>query len=117
MKGIFFPEVGEVSGTVTLNESGLGRIIVNIYNISNALVSRVITESDGYFSYIGLVPGKYKAQVDQAQLLKLHMTSSPFSTTFTIKSSKEGDVVEGLKFILYKKDVTEHLNDQPEMPD
>ncbi len=102
--------VGEVSGTVYLqgkNLAGLSRIIVNIYNSNAVLVSRVITEADGYFSYLGLAPGKYSAVVDKVQLLKLKMVSSPVNAVFTIKSSKEGDVAEGLKFVLQSIDITE----------
>lgn len=104
--------VGEVSGTVVQKGkglAGLGRIIVNIYNSDAALVNRVITESDGYFSYLGLAPGKYTARVDEAQLLKLNLISSPANTSFTIKLSKEGDVVEGLRFILDNKEVAEKI--------
>lgn len=94
--------LGEVSGKVLLKDkglTGLGRIIVNIYNSDAALVSRLLTESDGYFNYLGLVPGKYTAQVDKAQLLKLNMLSSPVNT-FIIKSDEEGDVADGLRFVL-----------------
>lgn len=108
--------LGEVSGTVFLKGkglTGLGRIIVNIYNSGAEIISRVITESDGYFSYLGLSPGSYYAVVDKAQLTKLKMTSSPLNTSFTIKASREGDVVEGLKFILYSVDIAGN-NDQPE---
>jgi hypothetical protein len=58
--------VGEVSGTVYLNDgkakSGIGRMIVNIYNNRAKLVAKMLTETDGYFSYIGLTPGKYNVR-------------------------------------------------------
>lgn len=102
--------LGEVSGMVFLKGkglTGLGRIIVNIYNSNAEIVTRVITESDGYFSYLGLPPGNYYALVDRAQLSKLQMTSSPVNTSFTIKSCMEGDVVEGLKFSLSSVKIAE----------
>lgn len=80
---------------------------MNIYNSDAELVSRVITESDGYFSYLGLAPGKYTARVDEAQLLKLNIVTSESDTYFTIKSGKEGDVVEGLQLILIKEEHNE----------
>lgn len=97
--------MGEVSGTVYLRDTtghqkGLGQIIVCIYNKHSDLVARVLTESDGYFNYLGLPPGKYKAQVDKEQLHKLHMNALPISIPVIITANKEGDVIEGLEFVL-----------------
>ena len=95
--------MGEVSGTVYLKndkgESGLGRIIVNIYDSNSNLIAHTLSEPDGYFTFASLLPGDYSATIDTAQLLKLNMTSTqPLS--FTIKLSKEGDIADGLKFKL-----------------
>jgi len=96
--------VGEVTGTVYLGGSGgqkgQGRIIVNFYRSDSTLVARTLTEADGYFSYLGLVPGEYEATIDTAQLNKLHMTASPSSLPFTISAGLDGDVVDGLEFVL-----------------
>ncbi|MEJ7738949.1 MAG: hypothetical protein WKF97_16105 [Chitinophagaceae bacterium] len=103
--------VGEVSGTVLLRAkslTGLGRMIIKIYNSDAVLVSRVISESDGYFSYLGLAPGNYTARIDQAQLLKLHMVAAEVNASFTITPGREGDVVDGLRFIVYTEEVTEN---------
>lgn len=93
---------GEVSGTVNQKtnkgDNGIARIIVNIYS-GNTVVARVLTESDGYFNYIGLAPGQYSARIDESQLSTIHMASSP-AIFFSIKRSREGDVVDGLKFII-----------------
>ncbi|MEP7166102.1 MAG: hypothetical protein ABI741_15470 [Ferruginibacter sp.] len=95
--------VGEVSGTVYLKnikgKNGLGRIIVNFYNSDNVLVGKTLTEDDGYFSFIEFAPGHYTARVDLVQLQKLKMISSP-SISFNILSNKDGDVKDGLQFIL-----------------
>ena len=95
--------VGEVSGTVSLKtnkkENGIARIIVNIYNSDSVVIARVLSESDGYFTYVGLAPGSYTAGIDEEQLSRLHMTASP-KISFKIKSGREGDVVDGLKFII-----------------
>lgn len=93
--------MGEVSGNVNIKtaakENGLGRMIINIFDSNLHLVAHVLSEQDGYFTFIGLPPGNYTAEVDKAQLTKLHMTaSSPVS--FKINSTKDGDVVDGLKF-------------------
>lgn len=96
--------VGEVTGTVYSEnnkvQSGLGRIIVNFYKSDSTLAARTITEADGYFSFMGLVPGNYTARVDKSQLDKLSLSAIPSDLPFTIKKTKEGDLVTGLKFIL-----------------
>ena len=95
--------MGEVSGTVYLKndkgESGLGRIIVNIYDSNSNLIAHTLSEPDGYFTFAGLQPGNYIASADTSQLSKLNMSSSP-QLSFTIKLSKEGDIADGLKFKL-----------------
>ena len=103
--------VGEVSGSVLLNDNnstnGLGRVIVNLYNMKSTLIAKVLTESDGYFSYSGLAPGKYSASIDETQLAKLKMSVSKSKIAFTIKSNIEGDVQDGLEFVLRKNKKTE----------
>jgi hypothetical protein len=95
--------VGEASGKVSLDENkglaALGRIIVNIYNRDSVLVSHMLTESDGFFDFVGLVPGEYIARVDIAQLTKLQMVSSP-ALSFKISQNIDGDIVNNLEFIL-----------------
>lgn len=95
---------GEVSGIVNKQanqiETGIGRIIVNIYNAKDSvIVTKILSESDGYFSFSGLAPGNYIATIDKEQLLTLHMLSSP-PLSFKIKQGRDGDVVEGLKFVI-----------------
>jgi hypothetical protein len=98
--------VGEVSGTVFLNNSndlkGLGRIIVNILNKDSECVAKLLTEGDGYFSYVGLIPGNYTAILETSQLEKLNLQStSPIP--FSIISNVDGDVISDLRFVLQKK--------------
>lgn len=96
--------VGEVSGMVYYKENGsqtgLGRIIINIFR-DKVLVTRVLSEPDGFFTFMGLQPGNYKAWVDSAQLSKLNMESTA-PLAFSINDSKEGDVKDGLQFICGK---------------
>jgi len=53
--------VGEAAGMVYIERPaglrGQGRVIVNFYQDDMVHVSRVLSESDGYFSFIGLKPG------------------------------------------------------------
>lgn len=98
--------VGEVAGNVILKNAkgsdGLGRMIVNIYDSKSKLVTRLLTEMDGYFSYMGLAPGSYSASLDKDQLKKLKMTASA-NVPFVIKMNKEGDVVDGLEFAVQQQ--------------
>ncbi len=95
---------GEVSGTVVINTmgtvKGLGRIIVDIMRPDSTRAARTLTESDGYFSYLGLAPGDYIAQIDGGQLKKLYLSNTPDGIPFTIQKSIDGDVADGLEFIL-----------------
>ena len=96
--------MGEASGTINVkannNTKGLGRIYVCFYRNNQTLVGRTLSEMDGYFSFMGLPPGKYAARVDSSQLTKIRMTASPELKWFKVKQSKEGDFVEGLDFTL-----------------
>lgn len=100
---------GEASGSVVLSNAkgnrGLGQIIVNFYNSNAILVGRTVTESDGYFSFMKLAPGAYTAQIDSTQLHKLQMASSP-ALSFKILSNKDGDVMDGLPFVLHSLKAT-----------
>ena len=99
--------VGELSGVIYLKEKenlkGLGRVMINIYNAKRDLIARTLSESDGYFSYLGLPTGNYTAEIDTAQLNKLGLISSPSTTAFQILNSSEGDIAESRDFILKDK--------------
>ncbi len=98
---------GEASGTVTIEKNGattgIGRMIVNFYNKNQKLAGRTLTEEDGYFSFLGLPPGKYNARIDSGQLRKLEMTSFPDSVNFNITANIEGDYVDGLDLTIKMK--------------
>ncbi|GAA4463471.1 hypothetical protein GCM10023093_12020 [Nemorincola caseinilytica] len=99
--------VGEVSGMVSKATSdvksdarGLGQVIVAIYNNKNELVARTVSESDGYFNYLGLKAGLYTVRVDPGQLAKLHLRSTPEFVPIVIKEGTDGDVADGVEFVL-----------------
>lgn len=98
---------GEATGTVELEENGirkgLGRIIVSFETGTRKAAGRVLSEEDGYFSFFGLSPGKYTVRIDTAQLAKLNMTARPDSITFEVAGGIDGDFVEGLDFVLTRK--------------
>lgn len=95
---------GEVAGTVQLQEDSaakpLARVVVSFFRKDFTLAGQVLTEQDGSFSFSGLAPGTYTAQISTEQLQKLQMKSLPWSLPFTISASRDGDFVDGLQFIL-----------------
>ncbi|MFZ4400308.1 MAG: OmpA family protein [Bacteroidales bacterium] len=100
--------VAEISGNVIFRsdskEEGLGRVIVNVFDKKDgSLAARIITESDGYVNHLGLLPGDYYAQIDSIQLFRLEMNAAPSRLDFTIKTIVEGDVFNGLDFVLTNK--------------
>jgi cell division septation protein DedD len=92
--------MGEASGNVTVGSRGQGRILVCFYRSDSTLAARTLTESDGYYSYLGLKPGNYTARIDPEQLKKIKMVSSPSSIPVKISHSFDGDIVEGIDFKL-----------------
>lgn len=87
--------MGEVSGLVVdadSNKAGIGRILVCIYDSNGVLISKVQSESDGYFSYFGLRPGNYTACIDSLQLLVLRKKTTTVS--FNILENEMGDIVD-----------------------
>lgn len=93
---------GEVAGKIKTKDSekNLGGIILHIYNTQSTLMASTVTEVDGYFSCLGLVPGKYFIQIDKVQLKRLQLTTAVDKIHFTIVPSQEGSVVDGLEFLL-----------------
>jgi hypothetical protein len=97
--------VGEVAGFIYDSEDGIGGIQINIFNEKEELVVSILSESDGYFSFLGLKSGNYSAQPDRLQLERLDMTEiAPIS--FNLKNGQDGDMVDNLEFVL--KDLSEN---------
>jgi len=96
--------MGEVNGWVYLKDEngtrGQGRILINIYTKSGSLVTKVMTERDGGFSYLGLAPGDYVARMDSAQIARLNWQAVPENIHFQIKPDYFGDIVYDLEFTI-----------------
>ena len=94
--------VGEASGQVYLREKntlrGQGRITIQFYKNDTVKISSTLSESDGYFSYMGLAPGDYTAIIDPEQMRKLNMTATPAFIPFTVEPSVDGDFIYDLEF-------------------
>jgi hypothetical protein len=96
--------MGEASGQVNVRTKGgvkgQGRILVNFYRSDGTFFAKTMTEIDGYFSFLGLPPGSYTVRIDAEQLQKLNMTATPDSIPFKIEKTLEGDVRDGLEFVI-----------------
>jgi hypothetical protein len=101
--------MGEVNGWVFMKEGtarkGLERMMVNFYSAATAAEEKVastITDYDGSFTYLGLAPGRYYAQIDSAQLSRLGLTASPEQIAFEIEPDVLGDIVDDLQLVVEK---------------
>jgi len=52
---------------------------------------------------MGIPPGKYIAYVDSAQLSILGASCDPPIRSFDVKITADGDYIEGMKFLLNKR--------------
>jgi len=99
---------GEVGGYLYAatagGKKGLGRVILHIYDENKKAVAKILTEQDGYFSYLGLLPGKYTIETDEQQLSKIEMLNISGLVTFTIKENMEGDIVDNLEIFIRDKE-------------
>lgn len=95
---------GEVSGQIVRmegdEEKGIGGIGITIYNEKGVEFARTKSEFDGYFSYMGLLPGKYTAKIDIEKVKELGMVTDKTSFNFTIVRNIEGSFVDDLMFKL-----------------
>jgi hypothetical protein len=105
-KHVYVPiiSVGEVSGMVYFKSGeilkGQSRVRLQIYDEKGDKIAETLSEFDGYFSYLGLKPGKYTVRVDETQLKNLNFKSLPAVHQITIKVSEYGDIVGDLTFTL-----------------
>ncbi|MBI3232659.1 MAG: hypothetical protein HYZ42_01220 [Bacteroidetes bacterium] len=106
IKKVYIPvkPMGEVEMKISLIKNGkvspAYRQIVYILDNNNKQVGKGLTEQDGTFSFMGLAPGKYKIQFDEKQLKGLGLSSNYPQTTFEIKTSAQGDFVDGIEITL-----------------
>jgi len=98
--------MGEVSGMVYRKENkqlmGTGGLKVVIYDLNDKLITSILSEPDGYFSFFGLKSGQYVAKIDSLQLENLQMVADPSYQTFEIDNGIDGAFVDTLEFVLQK---------------
>jgi hypothetical protein len=96
--------MSEASGSVYLKGSGgtkgQGRINVCFYREDGSQAGCALTDPDGYFSYMGLLPGTYTVRPDETQLKNLSMTALPEKAVINIEATREGIFLENLDFTI-----------------
>jgi hypothetical protein len=96
--------MSEASGSVYLKgnseSKGQGRINVCFYREDGTQVGCALTDPDGYYSFMGLLPGIYTVKPDETQLKHLFMSAFPEKAEIKIQSSREGVFLENLDFTL-----------------
>lgn len=102
-----FSVVGEISGMVQYltngQLSGASGLKINIYKNNTVFVTSILSQSDGYFSYLGLTSGTYSARIDTTQLQKLQLRAETKSTEFKIENGTYGAFIDNIEFILYNE--------------
>ena len=99
--------MGEINGMVFIKTGSRikaqGRILINIFGEKGNFVASTQSESDGYYTYLGLAPGKYYAEIDRMQLTRLKYVSEPDRFDFDISPSINGDIIDNIEFVLSKQ--------------
>lgn len=92
---------GEAMGRVTrVGGVGFNNAYVHFRNKETGRVDSTITSPSGDFDILALSPGTYEAFVDPAYLKRSGLRTEPTTREFTIRQKDEGDVVEGLNFVV-----------------
>ncbi|PQV49478.1 hypothetical protein CLV33_103109 [Jejuia pallidilutea] len=85
--------MGEVYGYAYYNKNNQLKaargIIINILDEHGNKIAQTMTESDGYYAYLGLKPGNYTIEIDNSQLNKLNMKANTIRN-ISIKESIDG---------------------------
>jgi len=98
---------GIIDGKVYINRGSgnapLAGLRVVLKNKSGNFEKVLKTFSDGSFYAMEIPPGEYELFVDKTQIQFLNATCSPEVIKTKVLAKKDGDFVEGLKFVLKSK--------------
>jgi outer membrane protein OmpA-like peptidoglycan-associated protein len=100
---------GEVSGKV-LKESvkglkALSGVKINFQRVDGSYRTDAKSISSGEYFCESFLPGVYKVFIDSALLRKLSLLSVPDTLYFEVKSRQEGDIIDGLNFVLRERKI------------
>ncbi len=111
--------MGEINGMVFLKTGtsvrAQGRVQINVFDENGNFVAKTQSESDGYYNYLGLGPGRYFAQVDSLQLSRLRLVSQPERVDFEIQATTYGDIIDNIEFQLLRQDIEKQEITLPEL--
>ncbi|APG60330.1 hypothetical protein [Christiangramia salexigens] len=94
--------VGEIGGFIYRDEKTVkipvSGIKLNIYDENNELVGQCLSQSDGYFHFLGLSSGAFSLKMDPDQSKRIGMTMTP--VLFDIQNDIDGDIVDGFELFV-----------------
>jgi hypothetical protein len=94
---------GMVERQIPSGKVGVGGITLHIINLTKDIATELTSFSSGQFYYLGLIPGKYRAYLDAAQMEQYGYQSDPKSIEFEVQASESGSSIENINFVLVPK--------------
>jgi hypothetical protein len=94
---------GRIERIVKGSRTGVGGSRVIITNELSGKEVIITAFNDGEFFHLGLVPGMYRAKLDQKQLDKFGYKAEPEEIRFQVKTVEGGDFIENLNFLITPK--------------
>jgi hypothetical protein len=110
IKTIFIPvePLAEISGKVFYKKGNdtilIRNIIVDVFRKDGTFVKSVSSDEDGYFNYLGLLPGSYYLNVNATQAKNMNVNILQENIPFIIKMDRYGDYIENLDLYISRKD-------------
>jgi hypothetical protein len=80
------------------------RVRIKLTELTYQSADNIFVFNDGSFYKMGVMPGKYRAQVDSMQMAILKVKSVPEFYEFDISISEYGDLIPNLNFVLFDAD-------------
>jgi hypothetical protein len=80
------------------------RVRIKLTDLAYQSEDNIFVFNDGSFYKMGVLPGKYRAQVDSMQMAILKVKSVPEFFEFEVTTSEFGDLIPNLNFVLLDAD-------------
>lgn len=94
---------GSISRMTSVGPRGVGGVRIIILNLSRDIITEITSFNDGEFYHLGLLPGKYRAYLENSELENFGYRVNPPSIEFEIKPQVGGVSIEGINFLLSEK--------------
>lgn len=92
--------MGRIERKVSAGRSGAGGVKLVLINLSKETVIEITSFNNGDLYYFGLLPGSYRAYIDDEQLAQFGYKSQPESINFEVQPIRGGTTVEDINFLL-----------------